>query len=71
MDYKLKEMVGMKTTTLKYDYIESNEVREMLVSANKGVQTSGGIQFLSEDFSMLLKEIVTLVYSLYYVFNYL
>ena len=35
----------------------------MLVSANKGVQTSGGIQFLSEDFSMLLKEIVTLVYS--------
>lgn len=63
MDYKLKEMVGMKTTTLKYDYIESNEVREMLVSANKGVQTSGGIQFLSEDFSMLLKEIVTLVYS--------
>lgn len=63
MDYKLKEMVGMKTTALRYDYIESNEVREMLVNANKGVQTSGGIQFLSEDFSMLLKEIVTLVYS--------
>lgn len=63
MDYKLKEMVGMKTTTLRYDYIESSEVREMLVSANKGVQANGGIQFLSEDFSMLLKEIVTLVYS--------
>ncbi|HBI73358.1 MAG TPA: hypothetical protein DDY59_09235 [Lachnospiraceae bacterium] len=66
---RVQENIGCKAMSMDYAAMGQKESRDLLVKAEKGYHSNGGVAYLCNDLSTLFQNILSMIYSIYLCFN--
>ena len=64
LNEKISQMISEKTCTIDYDILEKHETLEMIIKAEEGINSRGGIQSFCANLAAAAQNVSTIIYSI-------